>query len=178
MKILILYATTEGQTRKIARSVQRQISQHGHTSELLSLDAADVAALAHHDAAVLLASVHAGQYQAALCTFVANHLAELRNLPHAFVSVSLSAAGRDPDDWAGLETCVEGLTKATGWTPEQVFHVAGAFKFSDYNWFKTWAMRWIASQKAIDVTSGEDIELTDWEALETDIASWLASLDT
>ncbi len=174
MTVLILYATTEGQTRKIARNVQGYLAKRDMPSELMGFADAGQIDLSQYTGALLLASVHAGRYQQSLADFVSTHLTPLANLPHVFFSVSLSAAGDDPDDWAGLAHAVEVLTEATGWTPQKVEHVAGAFRFSEYNWFKTWAMRWIASQKKVDAT-GSDVEFTDWAALEQSVADWLTS---
>ena len=177
MSILILYATTEGQTRKIARFCGRHLSERGLSTEILPLaDATDID-LNAHDGVLVLASVHAGDYQPELGDFAQDYAAVLPLLPNAFLSVSLSAAGDDEDDWKGLTACVERMTEDTGWTPQEVVHVAGAFRFSEYNWFKTWAMRWIAAQKGTEVVSGEDVELTDWTALGSFLDGWAETVD-
>lgn len=176
MHIVILYATTEGQTRKIARFIQSDLARRGHTTELLPLAGADDITLTDYDGALLLASVHAGQYQTALATFATRMVNVLREVPHVFLSVSLSAAGNDPDDMKGLAHGLDVLRDATGWTPAEVWHVAGAFRFSEYNWFKTWAMRWIAAQKDPKAVVGEDVEYTDWDQLTQDLDAWTASL--
>ena len=172
MSILILYATTEGQTRKIARFCGRHLSERGLSTEILPLaDATDID-LNAHDGVLVLASVHAGDYQPELGDFAQDYAAVLPLLPNAFLSVSLSAAGDDEDDWKGLEACVARMAEDTGWTPQEVVHVAGAFRFGEYNWLKTWAMRWIAAQKGVDASEGEDVEFTDWAALEAFLDRW------
>lgn len=178
MRILIAYATTEGQTGKIARFAMTHLSDAGHTVELIDLANATDVELSRYDGAVLMASVHAGAYQPALLDFATTHAAQLAKLPHVFCSVSLSAAGDDPEDWAGLTECITRLSQQSGWTPAKVEHIAGAFRFSEYNWFKTWAMRWIASQKGEPAIPGKDIEYTDWSALGKILDDWTASLDT
>ena len=60
------------------------------------------------------------------------------------LSVSLSAAGTDAEDWAGIHKCVAQFEADTGWIPGRVEHVAGAFRFSEYDFFRAWAMRRIA----------------------------------
>jgi hypothetical protein len=48
-----------------------------------------------------------------------------------------------------------------------VHHIAGAFRFAEYDFFKRWAMRLIAWEKGIERESvGSDLELTDWPAVE------------
>ncbi len=176
MTILILYATTEGQTRKIARKTQTDLAALGRSTELLPFSSAGRVTLTDYAGVLLLASVHTGRYQPEFIDFATAQATELAKVPHVFFSVSLSAAGDDSKDWDGLAGVVSDMTDATGWEPKRLEHVAGAFRFSEYNWFKTWSMRWIASQKGIAVPDGEDLELTDWAALKATVVDWATSL--
>jgi menaquinone-dependent protoporphyrinogen oxidase len=71
---------------------------------------------------------------------------------------------------------VEKFKVETHWAPRQILHVAGAFRFTRYDFFKSWAMRRIAKDKKIEVNPHEDLELTDWSALARDIQSFRATL--
>jgi menaquinone-dependent protoporphyrinogen oxidase len=71
---------------------------------------------------------------------------------------------------------VETFKAETGWTPRQILQVAGAFRFTRYDFFKSWAMRRIAKDKKIKVNPHEDLELTDWSALTRDIQAFRAPL--
>ena len=53
MKILIAYATTDGQTRKIARFASDHLTDAGHATELLNVEDAEGLDLAWFDRAVL-----------------------------------------------------------------------------------------------------------------------------
>ncbi len=178
MQITIIYATTEGQTRRIARHIQQRIARAGHVVELLPAEAAmdTEPALDGAGAAILLGSVHAGRYQPDLVTLAAREAKALDAIPNLFVSVSLAAAGEDPEDREGLADCVERFKSETGWTPARVEHVAGAFRFTEYNWFTIWAMRYIQSQKDPTARRGTDVEYTDWAALDRLTDDWLTAL--
>ncbi|MFQ1699808.1 flavodoxin domain-containing protein [Loktanella agnita] len=173
MKILIAYATTEGQTRKIVRFCADHLIALGHSVELLGAADADDLALVGFDAALLAASVHMGHYQSPVLTLAKREAAALAGMTSAFLSVSLAAAGDDPEDVQGLQDCVACFASETGWTPAEVFHVAGAFRFSEYDFFKSWAMRWIAMQKGQTVNPHQDTEYTDWAALKGMIDRWI-----
>jgi menaquinone-dependent protoporphyrinogen oxidase len=176
MYLLIAYATTDGQTRKIARFAADRLARAGHSVELLQLDDASGLDLARFDGAILAGSLHAGGYQKALVRFATDRAADLARLPTMFLAVSLSAAGNDPDDWTGLRRCLADFQTATGWTPGRVQHVAGAFKFSEYDFFRAWAMRRIADQKGEQVEPGKDREYTDWASLALALDSWVAGI--
>lgn len=173
MKLLVLYATTEGQTRKIARHAADRLLSLGHSVELLSVSDADDIPMDGLDGAVLAGSLHAGHYQEALVDFVRERRAELDRIATLFLSVSLSAAGAHPDDLKGLDECLDRFQAATGWTPGRVEQVAGALKYSRYDFFRYWAMRWIASQMDEEARSGEDREYTDWVALGAALEDWV-----
>ena len=146
MKILFLYASTEGQTAEIARQGMNTLTDLGHSVALVhARDGYDLD-FSSFGAVVVAGSVHAGSYQEELVKTVKAHVFALRERPNHFLSVSLAAAGTDDDDWNGLENCVQKFTADTGWTPDRTEHVAGAFKFSEYGFFRYWAMRWIRSK--------------------------------
>ena len=176
MKLAIIYATTEGQTRKIARFAADRLTEDGHSVELVGVQDADDLGLSRFDGALLAGSVHLGRYQKELSGFAKAHAEELSKLSTLFLSVSLSAAGDDPEDWKGLEDCLARFSGETGWTPTRTEHVAGAFRFTEYDFFRAWAMRWIADSKGEELKRDEDKEYTDWAKLGSVLDEWAASL--
>ena len=176
MRVLIGYATSEGQTRKIARFAADRLTDAGQSVELLHLADAEGLDLGRFDGAVLGGSLHAGSFQKELKRFAADHAGALNGMPTLFLPVSLAAAGDSADDWEGLNAAVADLTEATGWSPGRIAHVAGAFRFSEYNFLETWVMRWIAAQKDQGVDGTSDREYTDWSALGALLDDWTAGL--
>jgi menaquinone-dependent protoporphyrinogen oxidase len=177
MKILIAYATTDGQTRKIARRACDTLADAGVTVEMIPAeDAADID-LGRFDGAVLAGSVHIGGFQKALRRFAQTRAADLNAMPTLFLPVSLSAAGQDAEDWAGLEKIMAEFREATGWVPGRIEHVAGAFRFTEYDPFRGWAMRRIAAKKDPAVTPPENREYTDWGRLAEVLADWRRHLE-
>jgi menaquinone-dependent protoporphyrinogen oxidase len=176
MSILVAYATTEGQTRKIARHAAAHLAALGQSVELMSVTEAVDLPLQDYDGAILLASVHAGRYQPAFVGFVTAQKAALDTLATAFLSVSLSAASHEAEDLEGIAGVVRNMVAETGWTPGTVEHVAGAFRFGQYDFLKSWAMRWIASKRDPDADPSGDTEYTDWAALDRFLDGWVAGL--
>lgn len=166
MTILILYGTTEGQTRKIVGFMADRLESAGHAVTVIEgIDAPRDLDPRRFDAAIVAASLHLGRYQTSVEDFTERHAAALNDMRTAFVSVSLAAAGDDEDDVQGLAQCVADFHRRTGWTPSVVHHAAGAFRYTQYDFFKRWALKYIAWRKGGPTDISRDYELTDWNAL-------------
>jgi menaquinone-dependent protoporphyrinogen oxidase len=174
MKLLIAYASTEGQTRKIARFIGDRLFDAGHSIELLPVDGSDDIALSRFDRVVMAASIHAGQYQRAMSEFAAAKSGELTSLPTLFLSVSLAAAGHDADDWKTLDRILADFTEACDWQPGQVAQIAGAYKPSEYDIFRRFVMRRIVAARDPDANLDTDHDYTDWSALAALVDTWMA----
>jgi menaquinone-dependent protoporphyrinogen oxidase len=176
MKLLIVYGTTEGQTQKISGFVADRLAERGHqTSVVNAIEPTQGADPRDVDAVIIAASVHAGHYQSTIIHYVREHLAAIDARPNAFLSVSLAAAGDDKEDIEGLKKCVDDFTHETGWTPHYVHHVAGAFRYTAYDFLKRWAMKYIAYRKGGPTDTSRDYELTDWDDLRRFVESFVRS---
>jgi menaquinone-dependent protoporphyrinogen oxidase len=122
------------------------------------------------------ASLHAGHYQSPVVDFVRRHHATLNLMPTAFISVSLSAASHDADDLDGLARCLAEFEHPTQWRPREVHQAAGAFRFSQYDFLKRWALKYIAYRKGQPTDTSKDYELTDWDALGVFVDDFAAKL--
>ena len=176
VKILICYASTEGQTRKICRFCADQIFALGHSVEMLGVSDAGDLELAGFDAAVLAGSVHTGKVQRELAEFAGAHAGALNRMATLFLQVSLAAAGDDEHEHADLRRIADEFCGGAGWTPDATHHIAGAFRFTQYDFFRSWAMRYISARKDRQVDPHADTEFTDWSALSGIMRDWTASL--
>jgi menaquinone-dependent protoporphyrinogen oxidase len=170
-RLLIVYATSEGQTRKIAGRIGEITRELGHEADVV--DSAADSALARpsaYDAAVVAGSVHAGRHQASLVRFVRRNLAELSRMPTVFFSVSLSATG---SDLAGARKCADAFLHETGWFPSMVRLTAGALMYTRYGFVTRWFMRRIARRAGGDTDTSRDYEYTDWAKLRADVEAFL-----
>ena len=174
--ILILYATREGQTRRIAehlaaaaraRGVAAEVADAKHLPANFSLDS--------YSAAVLAASVHMQKHEPEMTAFVKRHLAALEHMPAVFLSVSLSEAGaEDPtataerraQSAADAERMMQHFLTETGWYPSHQHAVAGALMYTKYNFLVRFVMKRIARQAGASTDTSGDHEYTDWEALD------------
>jgi menaquinone-dependent protoporphyrinogen oxidase len=177
MNIALIYSTTEGQTGKVAEYVRDLLVAEGHGVIFKRAEDAGAADLAGLDAVILAGSVHAGRYQRDLRRFATVEKEILSHMPTLFLSVSLTAAGHDPEGMEELDTIVERFATEIGWEPGQVVHVAGALRMSEYDFFKAWIMRRIAADRGEEIGRDEDREYTDWDILRHAVLGWTRVLD-
>ncbi len=163
----VFFATTEGQTQRIAETIAASLRAAGLGS--IALEVTSVAAQSfdwtNARGAVLAASLHAGTHQRAATEFAGRHVAHLSAVPSLFVSVSLSAASRNPEERLAAERLARGFGAAIGWTPSRVACVAGALAYTRYSFLKRWFMKRIARKEGGPTDTTRDHELTDWAAL-------------
>jgi menaquinone-dependent protoporphyrinogen oxidase len=166
MRMLIVYGSTEGHTRDLCHYSARVLGEAGYPtavepagSDMSKPDPTP------YDAVILAASLHVGRYQAPLIAYARAHREMLGDKPSAFISVSLSAAGINPHDWEGCEECLAKFEHETQWTPKAVHHAAGAIRYSQYDFFKRLALKFIVAQRGQSTVTSRDYDLTDYEAL-------------
>lgn len=164
MKLLIVYGTTEGQTRKICTFLRDEAHRAGHQAELA--DASDSPRSPDgFDEVIVAASVHANSYQTSVKHYVRKYREALNSVPGVFISVSLTAVTDEPESWKELEQVTERFLQETGWHPLRVEQTAGALRYTEYNFFKKFIMRMIARKSGGDTDTSTDYEYTDWEKL-------------
>ncbi len=95
-RVLLLYATREGQTRRIAEHVAATLRARDVSVDVENVkDLPAGFAFGGYSAAILAASVHLGRHEREMVAFVKQHRAELESLPTAFLSVSMAEAGAE-----------------------------------------------------------------------------------
>jgi menaquinone-dependent protoporphyrinogen oxidase len=174
--IAVLYATREGHTRRIAERVAAGLRKRGLEAEIADLrglqNAFDPSA---YCALVLAASVHVGQHEREMVQFAKKHRARLPSVPNAFLSVTLSQASVQRETATAeeharfvshVQNTIDRFVGDTGWHPEHVVPVAGALRYSRYNFFVRLVMKCIARQVGGSTDTSRDHDYTDWAALD------------
>ncbi|MFZ5539567.1 MAG: flavodoxin domain-containing protein [Pseudomonadota bacterium] len=165
-KVLVIYGTTEGHTRKIATFIAEHLRAQGAYVDLV--DSATPAAAAVqpiYGAVVIAGSLHEHLHQRSLVHFVKENVAWLNAVPTAVVSAGLAAAMPDPESQAQARNNLQNFLDATGLKPAKTKTVGGALLYTKYDWFKRTMMRLIARQMGKDVDDTRDHEYTDWDDL-------------
>ncbi len=167
MKLLVVYATTEGHTRKVAKFIGKIAAAHNHTVDVCDSAMPIHLSKASYDAVILGGSVHQGQHQMSLRNFVFENLATLNELPCAFFSVSLSAAINEDIYQQEAQSYVSNFLNDVGWQPLETACFAGALNYSEYDYFKLLVLKVLARQLAPGIVKAQDTIYTNWEAVQT-----------
>lgn len=177
MSILVIYASVEGQTRKIATHVAERIEATGRSVVLADVREPGFAVPGQFDGIVLCAPIHVGRYPEAFARFVADWRQAIESVPNAFVSVTLAIHSDDEAERAEARAFPDKLARKTGFRAQMVHHAAGALKFLEYDFFKRYVMRRIAAKEGGPVDVTRDHELTDWAALDAFTDAFLAEVE-
>jgi menaquinone-dependent protoporphyrinogen oxidase len=176
-RILVAYASREGQTEKIAHHIARRIEDKGLAVRLINLMKAPTDAGADDcDASIIAASVHRGRHDQELSQFIMRHAPALRRTPSAFVCVSLSAASMHDSDRAAIDEVAQSFFYDIGWYPDHLEHVAGAVRDRQLSLLERYTVHTVMYQKDIPADATGDTELTDWVAVDGFIDSFVAPL--
>jgi menaquinone-dependent protoporphyrinogen oxidase len=161
-KILLVYASTDGQTAKIASRIAETLR-----ASLFQVELSDIRggapSLKGASAVLVGASLRFGHYQREIESFCRKNRVGLEQVPNAFFAVSMSAARDGEKSKAEVTNSIERFIQATGWTPRQRVPFAGAITWSRYGFgTKLLMLMLLKMLKATETDTSRDYELTDW----------------
>lgn len=172
MTVLIAYGTIEGQTRKIAEFVEKQVREAG--DDVVLFDTADRAGELTFDGidkVILAASVHERRHPKAFEIFVYSNRKVLAERPTHLLSVSLKAAFESGREEA--QDFADEMKLRTGLDPDSELLVSGAIRSDSYDFYASQVLRHVVLDGQEFDPSIRDHEFTDWDELASSIAGFL-----
>jgi len=162
-KILILYGTNNGQTRKVAERIAEVVRERGHEVEMVQGNkaAADFSPDGF-DAAIVGTSIYMDQHQISVRKLVKAHSDAFARIPTAYFCVCITATQTTPEARAELDKYVKDFTSYTGLNPVKSAVFAGALKYPDYNFVKRFSAKLLARKLGLDTDTKKYFEYTDW----------------
>ena len=161
-RILVVYASHFGQTGLVAQRIAQRLRDRGHEVEVANASGGidGVPPPQDYDAAVFGSRVELGKHAKPVLEYMREHAVELRRIPTAFFSVSMSAAGKPPgsDPNGYLEKTFASL----GWKPTECIAFGGALQYRRYNWFLRFVMKQISKQGGHPTDTSKNHYFTDF----------------
>ena len=180
MRVLVLYATSEGQTEKIARHIARgladrdiPVDRHNIADEsvvAVSLDA--------YDAVVVGSPMHYSHYDVRLADYLQQYKSVLNDIPSAFFSVSLGILSNKESEKLEVKKITDSYLNDTHWHPVLQRHFAGALAYSKYNWIMRHVMHWIARKAGAQTDMRYDYEFTDWPQVDEFVQEFVELIES
>jgi menaquinone-dependent protoporphyrinogen oxidase len=166
-EIAVLYGTTEGQTAKIARHIAHRLQQKGQRVEVQHIAELDPKFdLKKFSAVVVGASIHEGRHQSYVEDWITTHRESLGRMKSAFFSVCLAINSKNESERLEASEFPLQMQVKTHWHPEQTAVFAGALMYTQYNWLKRIALKYIAKHEGGSTDTATDHEYTDWQQVD------------
>lgn len=164
-KILIVYATTDGQTTKISARLQQVMEQQGHQVTAVKVQEADAVDPASFDKIIVGASIRYGKHSPLITRFIEKNRPILESRPNAFFSVNVVA--RKPEKSIPEQNpYLQKYLRRISWKPRELAVFAGKIDYPSYTFFDRLMIRLIMWITKGPTDPRAVIEFTDWEKVE------------
>lgn len=163
-RILVIYATSEGQTAKIARALAARLTAAGADTDVYDAALSDPLPAAY-DGVIVAASIHAGGYQKSVGKWLRAHVNEFGSRPTAFISVCLAVLSKNIKSRDDARAIAQRYVNGFDWDPTMIKLVAGALLYTRYNFVVRWVMKRMSAAAGGDTNTSRDYEYTDWQDL-------------
>ena len=161
-KILVIYSSTDGHTKKICQRLQQSLAQ---PATLVSIEDAQDQDLRAYDKIVIGASIRYGKHHPDIARFINSNRPLLDQKPSALFSVNLVA--RKPEkSQPDTNPYMRRFLKQIAWRPKLMAVFAGKIDYPSYGFFDR-----LIIQLIMLITKGPTdpravIEFTDWQAVD------------
>ena len=160
-KMLLLYASVDGQTLKIANFLVEQFNEKGQEVSLFEIDAFQDK-LENFDKIIIGCSIRYGVHHKSVIDFINQHTETLEKHQSVFFSVNLVA--RKPEkNQADTNPYVVKFLKTISWKPTLVEVFAGKLDYKKYPFFDRIMIQLIMWMTKGPTDSNAKIEYTDWD---------------
>lgn len=164
-KILVVYSTTDGHTRRICERLQQVMAQQGDTATVVPLDQADALDLPSFDKIVIGASIRYGKHQPTVKQFIDRHQALLESKANAFFTVNIVA--RKPEkNRPDTNPYLIKFLRTLSWQPKLLGVFAGKLDYPRYRFVDRFMIRLIMFMTNGPTDPKAVIEFTDWQQVE------------
>tara|TARA_B100000963_G_scaffold339001_1_gene336381 strand:+ start:178 stop:696 length:519 start_codon:yes stop_codon:yes gene_type:complete len=163
-KTLIIYSTTDGQTKKICDQLI-DISDSKKAITLCAIENASEEALDQYSKVVIGASIRYGKHSPLVYEFVKANKNKLEKKQTAFFTVNVVARKKEknkPDTNPYMKKFLE-LSK---WRPNKLAVFAGRIDYPSYRFFDRLIIRFIMFITKGPTDTSQTYEFTDWKKVE------------
>lgn len=160
-KLLIVYSTTDGHTRKISDFLHAQLVALGHSVSVCDIESLP-SDMSLFDQVIVGASIRYGKHNRNVYHFIQQQQAILKQTPSAFFSVNLVARKpekRNPQ----TNPYTRKFLAEIDWIPSHTVVFGGRLNYSMYKFWDKNMIRFIMWLTKGPTSPDTDQEFTDWD---------------
>ena len=161
MSCLLIYSSTDGQTKKICDVIKENLPNN-NPIQICTVDEAINLDINNYDQIILGASIRYGNYKSNLFKFIKNNIQILDKKKNAFFSVNV-VARKTEKNTPSTNPYIKKFLKKTCWRPKKIEVFAGKVDYPNYNFFNKLVIRFIMYITKGPTDISQSYEFTDWE---------------
>ncbi len=162
---LILYSTTDGQTKKICNVIISKINKE-KSFDFFSLEEAFDVDIEKYDKIILGASIRYGKHKKNIFEFIDKNVQILNKKSTAFFTVNVVARKVNKDKPDTNPYMIKFLN-SSGWIPNYLAVFAGKVDYPNYRFFDKQIIRLIMHITKGPTDISKSYEFTDWKKVES-----------
>ena len=164
-KILIIFSTTDGHTRKICLRLQEVIENQGYQVTVISVDDVSGIDLNTYDKIVIGASIRYGKHSPKIYGFIKENTRILDAKSNAFFTVNVVARKPEKNTPETNPYLIKFL-KQIEWRPKKLAVFAGKIDYQKYSSLDRFMIRLIMWMTKGPTDPKANIEFTNWKQVE------------
>lgn len=161
-KVAIIYASHDGQTKKICQTIRQQLSDVDVNAACLQVEDCDAQTIAQFDVLIFGAAIRYGKHLPPMVRYLQRHLQLLNGKQTAFFSVNLTArkANRNTPETSNY---IKKMLAKLDWQPDELDVFAGKLSYPQYRFFDKHMIRFIMWLTKGETDLNTVKEYTDWD---------------
>jgi len=160
MKSLIIYSSTDGQTKKICEKILDHL-KNKISFDLVSVDRALELNLENYEKIVIGASIRYGKYNSKIFKLINKNLNLLENKQSSFFSVNVVARKKEKNTSA-TNPYIKKFYLLSRWKPKIIEVFAGKVDYPNYNFINKIVIKFIMYVTKGPTDTSQSYEFTDW----------------
>ena len=163
MNSLIIYSSTDGQTKKICETLKNN-SINKSTYEIISLNEAFLKEIEKYEKIIIGASIRYGKHNPRVYKFIKNYKYILDKKKSAFFSVNVVA--RKPEkNTPDTNPYIKKFLKKSNWQPKKLGVFAGKIDYPKLGFINRSVIRLIMFITGGPTNTSNTYEFTDWKSV-------------
>ena len=163
-KVLIVYSTTDGQTKKICEKIIKT-GKKKQSIDILSIDNAIDLSIGEYRKIIIGASIRYGKHNPLVYEFIKSNKSELEKRFTAFFTVNVVARKKEKNQ-PETNPYMKKFIELSGWQPDKLAVFAGRIDYPSYRFFDRLIIRFIMLITKGPTDTSQTYEFTDWTKVE------------